>query len=304
MEQMNTCLTKGLTSYQIKILAAVFMTIDHLGAYGFEIPIFSIYNNQLRLIGRLAMPLFLFCLTDSIRYSRSRPKFLLRLYLGAVGVGLFVTVTNYLFGDSVGSFIQSNILYDYLYVALYVTLLEGLISGVREKDKRKLLGNVAGLFGTCIPHCIWKLYAGISFMDHGVDLKHAMMLNDLFGSFVRSPLEVEYSVLFVIMGVAMYFAGNKYAKAAVLVVFSGICYVGGKLYNLIWEIPAMMWVFNTFGLHFVVGYPQYYMILAVPFLLLYNGKKGRSDKWFFYAYYPLHRYAISVAVFLYQLLST
>lgn len=304
MGQLKTRLTQGLTSYQVKILAVVFMTIDHLGAYGFEIPIFDAYNTKLRLIGRIAMPLFLFIVTESIRYTRSRPKFLLRLYLGAVGVGLFVTVTNYLFGDSVGRFIQSNILYDYFYVALYVTLLEGLVSGFREKNKRKLLGNAAGLLGTCIPHFLVQYLSGISFTDYGVDWNHAMMLYDLIGSFVCSPLYVEYGFLFVLMGIAMYFAGNKYGKAAVLAVFSGICYVGGKAYNLIWEIPALMWVFNTFGLHFVVGYPQYYMILAVPFLLLYNGKKGRSVKWFFYAYYPLHRYAISVAVFLYQLLST
>lgn len=301
MKSTKEKLAGGLTSYQLKVLAMVFMTIDHLGAYGFEIPIFDAYNTKLRLIGRIAMPIFLFVVTESIRYTRSRPKFLLRLYLGAVGVGLFVTVTNYLFGDSVGVFVQSNILYDYFYVALYVTLLEGLVSGLRERDRRKLWRNVAGLLGTCIPHYLWKYLSGIPFMDYGMDLKHAMLLGDLLGSFVCSPLHVEYSILFVIMGVAMYFARNKYAKAAVLAIFSGICYVGGYLYVLAWEIPSVMWVFNTFGLHFVVGYPQYYMILAVPFLLLYNGKKGRSDKWFFYAYYPLHRYAISVAVYVYQL---
>ena len=302
MEQAKTRLTKGLTSYQLKLLAVIFMTIDHLGAYGFEIPIFSTYNNQLRLIGRIAMPLFLFVVTESIRYTRSRRKFLLRLYLGAVGVGLFVTVTNYLFADSVGSFIQSNIIYTYFYVALYVTLLEGLISGFREKNKRKLFANAAGILGTCIAHWLWKFLVTIPFMDYGMDLRHAIMLDELFASFVCSPLEVEYSFLFVLMGIAMYFAGNKYGKAAVLAVFSGICYVGGYVFVLAWEIPAVMWIFNTFGLHFVVGYLQYYMILAVPFLLLYNGKKGRTDKWFFYAYYPLHRYAISVAVYLYQLL--
>lgn len=300
MEQMKTPLSKGLTSYQIKMLAVILMTIDHLGAYGFEIPIFSTYNNQLRLIGRLAMPLFLFVVTESIRYTRNRPRFLLRLYLGAVATGLFVTVTNYLFWDSVGSFSQSIILYDYFYVALYVTLLEGLICGIREGNRRKLLGYIAGLVGTCIPHYLSEWLFGISFMDYGADLRQAMMLKDLIGSFLRSPLHVEYSILFVIMGVLMYFAGNKYAKASVLILFSGICYLGGRVSNMIWDIPELMWLFNTFSLHFVVGYPQYYMVLAAPIMLLYNGQKGRSNKWFFYAYYPLHRYAISVAVFIYQ----
>lgn len=293
---------RGLSSYQLKLLAVIFMTLDHLGAYGFEIPVFDAYNSNLRLIGRLAMPLFLFVLTQSIRFTRNRPRFLLRLYLGAIGVGLFVTVTNYLFGDSVGVFIQSNILYTYFYVALYVTLLEGLISSIQAQNGQKTMRYTFGLLATCIPHFLAECLYNLNFMDYGMDLRHTMLMGDLLGSFFCSPLRVEYGFLFVLMGICMYFAGSKYAKAGVLVIFAGICYAGGFLDIFAWDIPAVRWLFNTFSLHFVVGYPQYYMVLAAPIMLLYNGEKGRSDKWFFYAYYPLHRYAISVAVYLYQML--
>ncbi|MCH9275095.1 conjugal transfer protein TraX [Bifidobacterium amazonense] len=33
---------------------------------------------------------------------------------------------------------------------------------------------------------------------------------------------------------------------------------------------------------------QWMQIAALPFILLYNGKRGRSMKWFFYAFYPVH----------------
>ena len=39
--------------------------------------------------------------------------------------------------------------------------------------------------------------------------------------------------------------------------------------------------------------PQWFMIAALPFMLLYNGQRGRSMKYFFYLYYPLHVYALT-----------
>ena len=37
---------------------------------------------------------------------------------------------------------------------------------------------------------------------------------------------------------------------------------------------------------------QCFMILALPLLLLYNGKRGKAHKAFFYIYYPAHIYAL------------
>ena len=53
---------KGLTSSQIKWIALAAMTLDHLAAYGGNIPIFGAYYLPLRTVGRMAAPLFLFVL--------------------------------------------------------------------------------------------------------------------------------------------------------------------------------------------------------------------------------------------------
>lgn len=292
MEQLQTHRMRGLDAWQIKMIAVVFMTIDHLGAYGFEIPIIGAYEGKLRLLGRIAMPLFLFILTESIRYTRNRKQFLLRLYLGAVGSGLFVTVTNFLFHDSIGMFINSNIFFTYFYIALYVILIEQIMAGIREKSGKSICLGVLGIAATSIPHFLLVLLDKINVMDYGASLYTAFAFQDLVTSLIASPIHVEYTILFVLMGIVMYFAKDKHKKAAVLFAFSIFCYLGGKI-NAI----------HTSFFSFVVGYPQYYMILAVPFILLYNGEKGRSSKYFFYFYYPLHRYAISIVVYLYQLLT-
>lgn len=285
------CRNKGLTISQIKWIALIFMTIDHLAAYGFEIPVFRAHYDMLRIVGRIAAPLFFFALTESVKHTRSRKKLLLRLYLGAVGTGLFVAVTNFLFHDSIGQFAQSNILCDYLYTALYIILIEHIIEGIRKKQWKQSLLAAAGILATGIPHAIvWTVYE-FPYAKYGLAPETVWTIQDFVGSFVFSPLAAEYTMIFIVMGILMYFAENKYGKAAVLVLFSCLCYFGGKF-----SILNQSFVISIFG------YPQYYMIFAVPVMLLYNGEKGRANKYFFYVYYPVHRYLIAVATFVYRLI--
>jgi hypothetical protein len=251
---------RGLSISQIKWIALIAMTIDHLAAYGFEIPVFGAHFDTLRIIGRIAAPLFFFAITESVKHTRSRKKLLLRLYLGAVGTGLFVAITNLLFHNSIGRFLQSNILHDYLYTALYIILIEQIISGFKEKQWKQSLLAFAGIVATCIPHFIaWGIYE-FPYANYGFSPETVWTIRD--------------------------FAGNKYGKATVLGLFGCLCYFGNNIEFLR----------DSFGA--VLGYPQYYIIFAVPFILLYNGEKGRGSKYFFYVYYPVHRYLISVAVFI------
>ena len=297
VDKLKTCgpaesRSRGLSISQIKWIALIFMTIDHLAAYGFEIPVFGAHFDMLRIIGRIAAPLFFFALTESVKHTRNRKRFLLRLYLGAVGTGLFVAVTNLLFHDSIGRFFPSNILCDYIYTALYIILIEQIIEGIKRKQWKQSLLAIAGILATSIPHLIvWFIYE-FPYAKYGLSPETVWTIQDFVGSFVFSPLAAEYTILFVIMGILMYFAGNKYGKAAVLAGFSLFCYFGEVL-------GAHQW--NYIGI--VLGHPQYYMIFAVPFILLYNGEKGRGSKYFFYVYYPVHRYVISVASYIYRILA-
>ena len=63
----------------IKILAAIFMFIDHLGLLLFP------YTMWLRMIGRLSMPLFAFAIAEGCRYTRNKWKHFFMLFgLGAI----------------------------------------------------------------------------------------------------------------------------------------------------------------------------------------------------------------------------
>lgn len=63
----------GLTGNQLKILAMIAMTCDHVGLqllpqYGF-----------LRIIGRLALPIYAYMIAEGCRHTRNRKKYLLRM---------------------------------------------------------------------------------------------------------------------------------------------------------------------------------------------------------------------------------
>jgi len=69
----------GLSSNMLKIIAAVAMTIDHIGLMIF--PSVTSY----RIIGRLAFPIFAFLISEGARYTRNKLKYLLSML--SVGAG-------------------------------------------------------------------------------------------------------------------------------------------------------------------------------------------------------------------------
>lgn len=84
-----TCREKifsGLTGNQLKILAMVTMTMDHVGLY--LLPRFG----MLRILGRLALPIYAYLIAEGCRHTRSQSRYLLRI----LGLGAACQVVYYL----------------------------------------------------------------------------------------------------------------------------------------------------------------------------------------------------------------
>jgi hypothetical protein len=64
-----------LSGNTLKILAAIFMTIDHIGLLFF--PGESVF----RIIGRLAFPIFAFMIAEGARYTKNKLKYFLQLFI-------------------------------------------------------------------------------------------------------------------------------------------------------------------------------------------------------------------------------
>ena len=63
----------GLTGNQLKIIALVSMTLDHIGLL--LLPRWTI----LRILGRLAMPIYAYMIAEGCRHTRDRKKYFLRI---------------------------------------------------------------------------------------------------------------------------------------------------------------------------------------------------------------------------------
>ena len=82
----------GLSGNQLKILAAIFMTIDHAAFYllNDDSPIYYV----LRGIGRLAFPMFAFFIAEGCVHSKNRLKYLLTMAVFAVGAEIVYGIVN------------------------------------------------------------------------------------------------------------------------------------------------------------------------------------------------------------------
>ena len=72
-----------MNTFTLKMIALICMVINHTGLYFPGAPVWFGW------IGRLAYPLFLFCMIWGYHYTRSRGRYLLRLYLMSVFMTVF-----------------------------------------------------------------------------------------------------------------------------------------------------------------------------------------------------------------------
>ena len=108
------CPAGNTATVWLKIIALVFMFIDHAGKMIFP------GIAEMRILGRIAFPLYVWCMIVGFHYTRSVPKYLLRiLIIGLVSQPLYIVALNH-------TWTQPNI---------FLTLFLGLCAlwGIREK---------------------------------------------------------------------------------------------------------------------------------------------------------------------------
>ena len=242
----------SFSSFDLKMLALIFMVIDHISFYFTDMPLW------LRYLGRIAYPLFLFCLVWSYHYTHSRVQFCLRLYLMGLFMAAFRWWVEWRWPTEMG-FGNRNIFVNLLLTCLLISIIE-----LAGRDKLRcglLLGGLAAV-QLAFYNLPWYLLPPLRRLSGDY-------LTAIFPNLALN----EFGFMFAALGAAMYFLKDKPARlAAVYLLFCLYQFSNETL-----QKGELM---------------QFFMVLALPFMLAYNRRRGRGWKWFFYIFYPAHAFIL------------
>ena len=261
--------SKGITNFQLKYIAMFAMVLDHIH-YMFEytgkVPVwFSV-------VGRLAAPIFLFCLIEGFEKTRNQKKYFMNIYLisivmGAIRFGFYNVLNFAVRGD--GFWPQNAML------SSFVPLLIVLFGLQSFSQKKYVKGTLLTVVPIIMPFLLMPLYS----IPNVWFLFTLNMVN-----FTVLPVHsflVDGGTATLMMGIVLYlFRKNRIRQ---------LCAFG---------ISAIMW--DVF-LPLAMGYSisdlishayEWVEVFAIVPLLCYNGKRGTGNKWLFYIFYPLHIYVL------------
>ncbi len=245
-----------MTSTALKLLALILMLIDHIAEF---IPGTPIWFHWL---GRLSAPLFIFCMTWGLSYTRDRKKYLTRMYC----FGALMAVINFICNNAYQNpycYITNNIFVTLLLIGIVTSLIELCRQNRKKGTKYVILFCIYQIITTLLCIVAKRILPGIA-------------IKGFIGAITANIIFCEGSIIFVLLGVLIYF--NKESKKKLSYAYGIFCI-----------LFLIMSSINNLSIHslFFINF-QWMMIASLPLMWLYNGKKGIGLKYLFYIFYPTH----------------
>lgn len=251
-----------MSSFVIKLIAIISMVFDHSG--DLFVGHLSIFN----LIGRIAFPLFCFQLVVGYTYTKDLKKYIVRMFIFAL-----ISQIPY-------SFFMHAFQGTYFALNIFFTLATSLICIyiLNSKKMNTLLKFLCILTFSIISYFL-KFDFAVTGILYSLFIYIFYPFQNLFGknSFNFHNLSIEN------------YDKNEIKKSrfnfkAPLFNFNKCIFVLG---TIIFSIIQYAKYFPYLNFGWIFGLIFFSSIPCV-FMLMFNGKKGPSFKYFFYAFYPLH----------------
>lgn len=281
---------KICSSFVLKLVAFLTMTIDHIGVMASTYYMSGTWIDIFRIIGRIAMPLFCFMIVEGVIHTKSFGKYALRLGILAalISTSLLLLVSIPQLGFStVRDF--GNIFIDLLMGATAIFCL-------RQSKWKKLFALLP------------TAYMVTSFIVAKYEVDTGTMIH-WFPYFLRGQYNLLSFSLIICFYLSYVLKDLLYAWHTSQQGLDPDTFKGSQIERTTVNILSITFLVSiTLLFHFFSSTlmveamdEQIWAILAGAFILLYNGKRGYNSKWFEYggyAYYPVHILLIALVFFL------
>lgn len=262
---------RRLTVTSLKLIAILAMFIDHFAAivltslqsvYGQSLESFFWFQLVIiliRLIGRIAFPIFAYLIVNGFYHTSNKKKYFLRLALFAV-----ISEPFFDFGIS-GSFVDMS------HQNVFFTLGLGLLAiwGYDHISRDESKNFIPGLFIVALGFLAQMMQTDYGF--YGIMTIFVMYL--FFDNFKR------LSLMLIILNVLLY-GGQLSVITSLMSDHLGNGY----------EVGLQV-------IYFLMCNAQLFSLFSLIFLKDYNGQKGRPfNKYMFYVFYPVHLFLLGLLV--------
>ena len=261
-------LKKGLDSFTLKVIALILMVFDHFHYFFSTIlPV----PDWFTMLGRLSAPLFIFIVTIGMCHTRNPKKYMSRLYVGNLIMVAGDFLINKFFPLSFGAVVINNIFSTLFVITLMIYAIQKM--GQSKGNKKAMLKYTLLLLLPIVSSALPLFLSKMPFV----------MMATI--AFLPNVMYCEGSIVLVVMGLGFYLFRSSKLKLSLFYIIFCCLYVA-------------MGLLSGLKLTQVLQYDiQWMMIFSLPFIWLYNGQKGKSMKYFFYAFYPIHIYLFALIAY-------
>ena len=276
--------------FQLKLLAMVFMVLDHINLFFPNTPKIFDY------LGVLAIPLFVFALVEGIKHTSSLKQYFLRLYIFSIIMQGSATLLQLKADES--NLTLSNSIRIFVVLLILIVLLERYKTDNWLKNKGLWLFIGYQVLATVISMIIMMLF----------DISESMLY--FLNTVLAATMTVDGGCFFVLMGLIFYYGYRDYKKIALfLTVFITanmlffntpiLRIIGNKLsvinldlgdlfYGLFELVTGWDILFYRTG---ILENTMWMSIFVLAVIYFYDGKiykSNRFQKYLFYVFYPAH----------------
>ena len=274
-----------ISNFILKIIALIFMTIDHVGVFLPSSPL----QFTFRVLGKIALPIFIYTTLEGCKKTKDIKKYMLRLGVMSIFMYIAIVIAQLVLYFNNGYLL---VFQNIFFTLLNLVFVYYLFFVNKNKNKRRMvilpilifigsyiffllrINRISEFISSIFVDGLTTMYG----LEAPIMFVGALLGIYIYEEIVRKRLNNDETL------VNEFLCSKKAQLSRNIIMCLSIALVSLIMYSFTYEnIPSF-----TFGNTCIYNT---YFIICFPFILLYNGKRGFNNKIVngaFYLYYPLH----------------